>query len=261
MKKITITESDLVRLVKRVLEEQTKPIPINLYQNPNDVEKYCKKIKVPKEFIDDEIPNLYKRLDEKINGEIYDKLNSHPEFESMPGSAKLKKTINKIILTIKPYLQKITSNNLYSTFGYGNYDSSADSKKILDIVYSELYNELEGDFKNRTLAKTFITKKNVKQVKNVFLFILNKFASSLEFAIKLPSIYSTFNVVGKFEKIRPRCKEVIVVVDGNLNKLVPSKQYNPKYPVQVDPSSTVVDIDGLLKPYIPKIMGIIDSYV
>jgi hypothetical protein len=262
MKGVTrINENDLNRLVKKVLEEQNKPIPVDLYKNPDSVEKYCGTLKIPKEYIDSEIPNLIKKLNDSIEKNISIKLEKNPDLDKIPGSNKLKKTIERIIGRIKPYLERISTNGLYTTFGYSNYNPLADSSKILEIIYSELYNELQNDFKIKTLAKVFVNKKNVEDVKKVFLSILNKLSSSIDISVTLPSLYSKFALVTKFSKVRPRCEKVIVVVDRNMNKLIQSKQYHPKHPIYMDETLMGLDIDRLVKPYIPKINQIIDSFV
>jgi hypothetical protein len=257
---IRLNENDLEKLVKKVLEEQSKPIPINLYQDPNAADKYCKQLKVPKQFVDSEIPNLVKKLNNKVDKEIAEKFDRYPEFETIPNSKKYKKLIEITVGKIKPYLESISTNGLYKSFGYGDYNPQSDSNKIMEIIYSALYNELQSDFKVKMLANAFINKKNVGKIKKIFLDVLSELSRAIDIALVAPSNYSQVIVRNNFYKVAPLCKEVIVVVDESLNKLTPSKQYHPKHPVYWKPSGQI-DVDQLVKPYIPKINQIIDSFV
>lgn len=233
-------------------EQQSKPIPINLYKEPNAVGKYCKAQKVPKELVDSKIPDTLANFSEQIEKQVQSVITQYPE------TKPFKKKFDKLLIKIKPLLETIVTNSIYSRFGYSNYNPNNDAKKAIDIIYSELLSEMKS---YSLLAKALINKKNVGYIKKQMIEGINRYSRIVKIAIQLPTLISSVNILSKYSKQLPECKNVIVVVDENMNKLKPNEQYHPKFPIYVSGGYEVVDIDELIKPYLPQLNQIIDSFV
>ena len=246
--KIIISQNqyDLLR------EQQSKPVQVNLYKDPDAVEKYCKPIKVDKEIIDSKIPILLGNLTKEINELVGDVIKKFPE------TKPFQKKFDKILVKIKPILESIVTKSMYSKFGYLDYTPNLDVKKVIDIIYSEILSELKN---YKLVADVMITKKNVEDVRKQMLLGIERYSSIVKAAVMYPLYQSMVNVSVNFKKNAPKCKDVIVVVDGDLNKLKPNEQYHPKYPIYVNPEFQSVDFESLISPYIPKLNQIINSFV
>jgi hypothetical protein len=248
--KYIITESQY-----NLILEQQKPIPVKMRSNGDEIiEKYCKKHQVPKELIESKLPSAMEELDEGLNKKINSIFTTYPDAKTY--SKVIIRTKNKI----QPILQNIVKNTVYSDLGYGQYDAQVDAKKVIEIIYSELYNEVNGSFVNKNLLKVAITKKNVDRVKKIFNTIVNRLASSIELSINLPRMITLFNITKDFKKNLPDCKEVIVIEDDAYNQLKPSEQYHPKELIFMK-KRKMVNVDSILEPYLVKIDGMIDSFV
>jgi hypothetical protein len=247
--KYIITESQY-----NLILEQQKPIPVKMRSNGDEIiEKYCKKHQVPKELIESKLPEAMEELNEGLNKKINSIFTTYPD----------SKTYSKVIIRtknkIQPILQNIVKNTVYSDFGYGQYDAQVDAKNVIEIIYSELNNEINGSFVNRNLLKAAITKKNVDRIKQIFNSIVNKLASSIELSTHLPRVTISANIKTDFFKKLPYCKEVIVIEDEAYNQLKPSEQYHPKELI-LWRSRKFLNVDNILKPYQDKIDSMIDSF-
>lgn len=252
MMKYIITESKLKEIILTIVEQQSKPIPIDLYKEPNAVEKYCKAVKVPKEIIDSKIPETISNFSKRIEKLTQNIISQYPE------TKPFKKKFDKILVKIRPLLDSIVVNSIYNKFGYGSYNPNDDAKKAVDIIYGEILSELQN---YKLVADVLINKKNVKSIKQQMMNGINRYGNVVDIAVKLPSIISSLNIISKYSNQIPECKGVIVVVDESMNKLKPNEQYHPKVPIYTTKENKTVDIDNLISPYIPKLNQIIDSFV
>jgi hypothetical protein len=252
--KVLITESQLKGIIK---EQQKKPIPIDLSKRDSNhvIGKYCKKVIVPRQIIDAEIPALKTSLNETMNGKIdsFFKIN------------KIDSTYSGIIKDIfrktQPYMEKISIQLLYRNFGYGNYQPNEDIKKIFEVTYTIL-NEKFNNFLYKKVAGAFVDEKNVGFIKQNMRQVLQQLKETINTCVNLPKNVVSNSILKKSKQLLGKCNNVVVVVDSEYNKLPPAKQYHPENPIyNSEPLDVNSIVDSYMKPYVPLLDKMIDSLV
>ena len=180
MKKvIRLTESDLTRIVKRVINEQNTK---------------CPNKKVTKQIVDSKLPMLQKKINGFLSKDI-DKLikNFDEKYQSL---------IKSNVLKHKNLITKINQNQLYSKFGIiQKYNPTSDATIILNDLYKLLLEKVEGNFFNKQLVKLYVNKDNVKEVKQEISDVIDGMFSAVYRSIFFPS-----RIVGRgIESIYPDC--------------------------------------------------------
>jgi hypothetical protein len=252
--KVLITESQLKGIIK---EQQKKPIPIDLSKRDSNqvIGKYCKKVIVPRQIIDAEIPALKTSLNKTMNGRInlFFKIN------------KIDSTYSGIIKDIfkktQPYMEKISIQLLYRNYGYGKYQPDEDIKKIFEIAYTSL-NEKFNNFLYKKVAGAFVDEKNVGFIKENMRRVLQQLKEDIIICVNLPKNVVSNSISYKSKQLVGKCENVVVVVDSSYNKLPPAKQYHPENPIyNSEPLNVSSIVDLHMKPYIPVFDKMIDSLV
>lgn len=178
-KTIRLTESDLVRLVTKVIDEQNTK---------------CPNKKVTKQIVDSKLPVLQKKIDGFLNSDI-DKLikNLDEKYQSL---------IKSSVLKHKNLITKINQNQLYSKFGIiPKYNPTSDVTIILNDLFKLLIEKVEGNFFNKQLVKAYVNKDNIKEIKQETSDVLNSIFSVVHRGVNFPK-----KMVGReIESIYPDC--------------------------------------------------------
>lgn len=268
--KIIITEEQLNIL----LNEQTNTGVVKLGCNDLDkIEEYCGSLKMTKEHGDIIIKNnrekAKKDLIEKLDGFIDSAKKETGEYKKITDkfTQSVERVKNKIVSQMDAYYPYA----VYSSVGVQN---PLDVNKIMDRLVGILYesfNEVWNDSGViRTLASTFVTKKNIKNIKfeakkNWDKWI-NKFATLMQnyFIMNLTSPGK--RLAYDLSKIGPTCKKVIVIQDTNCKNLLRNEWYNPKmkydwkFPLTTSPMEDTVQ-KNISNNYWSKIDGLLNSLV
>lgn len=178
-KTIRLTESDLVRLVTKVIDEQNTK---------------CPNKKATKQVIDSKLPIVQKRLDSFLNSDINKLIkNLDEEYQSLIKS-EISKHKNKLL--------KINQNQLYSKFGIiPQYNPTSDATIIMNDLFKILMNKIDGNFFKRQLVKAYVNKDNVKEIKEEASDFLNSAFSVVYRAIHFPQLIGS----NKIKELYPVC--------------------------------------------------------
>ena len=242
--KYIINEAQL----KKLISEVTK---IDLTKD--DIKKYCKTSKVPKELIDKSIINYQADVKKYLESTKNNYLSEYPVVTTFINVKSLFNLITTNIITIG-------TNIIYSNFGYITYDSKKDKENLILSIYNELNESLIGNFVKKRLLKTFVTKNNVESVKNSTGEILTILNNSFPMALN-SYVYTYINKIKyEYSKIAPICKDAIVIKDfrDEYNFLPIQKQYNPKLP-PYEVETPYTDVGNIINTYIEKINATLDS--
>ena len=258
------------RQSKLLVEES--PIKIGCHDY-DLIPKYCGTLKLTKQHGD----MIISKNRQSAKNNIINKLNTFIE-EAKKETKEYKEITNKFTEAIEAckndiitYLDNVYSNAVYTTVGVQPYFDTNKLMLALVKILSDSFNKVWNEsFFIRNAAMLFVTKKNIKMVKesskNVWYEWIQKFASLIDYYF-LDNIYLPIrDLVTNLNKSKslPVCKKVIVTADIYCNKLPSDKWYNPKIKYDdefdINPSSDE-SIKNVSNVYWPKISAILDSLV
>ena len=150
MKKIIrLTEDDLTRIVKRVIEEQPTPCPPR---------------QVTKPIVDSILPVFKNELTTYINDmvEILTKKYSDEDSLSKEMSELAISTINENFNLI----YRIGVKNNYARYKIGGaYDKTSDIQSLVNNVINKVISSIDSNFVKKQMVNYYITKENIDEVK------------------------------------------------------------------------------------------------
>ena len=271
MKKvIRLTESDLVRIVNRIVNEQKSNLPIKITCRDYDkIKTYCESLKPSP----NEVKSLIEKNRDRANKLLLEKINNFSKEIINMGGEDGKKIAEKFSSAIETskinmfnYLSKYYPQCIYASAGLNRpIDLSQIVLGISDILYKEFIKTWNESAIEKNLVKFLITKKNINQIqsndKNIWQECVSKIESFCEFYF----LDSGYDIVNNFytNKIgSTKCNEIIVIEDKGCNKLPKEKQYVPQktyklgYPVSSGDGTKLASIT-----YLPKLKEFLNNMV
>lgn len=268
--KIIITEEQL----RTLLTEQTNTSIVKLGCNALDkVGEYCGSLKMTKEHGD----IIIKNNREKAKKDLIERLDLFIA-SAKKESGEYKKITDKFTQAVEKVKSKIISQMdayypyaVYSSVGVQNpLDTNKIMDRLLGILY-ESFNEVWNESgMMRTLASTFVTKKNIKNVKleakNIWDKWINKFGNLMQIYFVMNLTLPGRKLTHELSKNATTCKKVIITQTDTCKDLPRNEWYNPKmtysweFPLTKSPSDSSV-INSVSSNYWTKIEGLLNSLV
>lgn len=271
MKKIIrLTETDLTRIVKRVIKEQSSPVRIGC-RDYDKIGQLCSTLVFPKDEADKLIskfkPNADKEASERINA-LVQSLTSMGGEEGKRIAQKFSEAISSTKGQIQKILTKYYSQAMYASCGLGpKLNEDAIMLKICGVIYSQFITSWNDSFFMRNVASLAINKNNIKEVQSEGKDILSSVIDDIESCVYWYFQFSTFDHiidrVRELEKTSPKCTKVIVIQDRGCNDLPKEKWYNPtqKYK-NIDSPLIYTNAKQLaMNTYSPKLVEFLNNLV
>jgi len=267
-KTIRLTESDLIRLVKRVINEGGEQKVLGCHEM-DKLESYCKLSLTSKDadnIVLQNTPKAIVGLQQKLDEFI-------AELIAMGGEdAKIvSKKFSKSITNLKPSItNSITKYYKQSVYASCNLSTPINLTLILTPIIKMIYDEFvklwESSFIERNAAKLFVGKDNIKSIKknarDIWKEIVLQFAWFLEFFYIDWGYYKVKELVEiKNNTATEKCTAVIFTQDEYCKKLPkpisPNKKFFATHPI----GGSDKEFDKMVGTYLPYIYKLLDGLV
>lgn len=257
----------------KLLNEQSSPIKIGC-NDYDSIPKYCGQLKMTKEH-GDMIISQYRQL---AKTDLINHLNNFIASAKEKAGGEYKTITNKFVESgeiakneIIKYLDDKYPSAVYAAIGIQNrLDTNIIMTDLVKILYDSFYDVWNKSYIMRNAAGFFVTKKNIKNIKDESKDMWDRWLDNF---ISIIDFYFVFNVdlrlrdfAYNLNQKAPLCKQVIITADTGCNKLPSNKWYNPKmqykwgYSLTSEPFSneTVNNINNI---YWTKISSLLDDLV
>ena len=269
MKKIVrLTESDLIKLVKRVINEGGEQKVLGCHEM-DKLEQYCKLPLTSKDADNIVLQNKDKAvvaLQQKLD-ELITKLIEMGGKEAKIVSNKFSKSITEL----KPSIVKsITDYYKQSVYASCKLSAKINTILILTPIIKMIYDKFvilwESAWVERKVASAFVDEENIdsikKTAKGIWEEIVLEFYNFLEFFYIDWGYYKVLELVGiKNNTVTEKCASVIFTQDKHCKKLPkpisPNKKFFATHPI----GGSDKEFDKMVGTYLPYIYKLLDGLV
>lgn len=257
----------------KLLNEESLPIKIDCHDY-DSIPKYCEQLKMTKQH-GDIIISQYRQLAKTY---LINNLNDYIASVKEKAGGEYKTITNKFVESgelakneIIKYLDSKYPIAVYASVGIQNrLDTNIIMTDLVKILYDSFYDVWNKSYFMRKSAEVFVTKKNIKKIKDeskdMWDLWLDEFIGIIDFYFG-DSLYDYLSdFVENLEKNSIACKKVIITADKNCNKLPQNKWYYPKmrykwfYSLTSAPFSNE-NVNNINNIYWTKISSLLDELV
>lgn len=273
MKKIIkLTESDLIEIVRQVINESS-PILLGCHDY-GKIKPYCHTLRLTKGELDTIISQNQPKTKNYLNNEIDVFIKDLIEMGGDKAKIMAKKfssTIQKLKPSIIDEITKYYSQAVYASGDLQKPTINVGSilTTIVEMIYNEFIKIWNNSWLERQGAKLYVDEDNIDYVKNetrdIWNNITNKFGWLIDGFFSEMAYDPVYDLVGKKNKTTTeKCTSVILTHNEYCDKLKkpvnPYKQYDTGYPVlnakETGKVTTLMD-----RKYLPLIFKLLDELV
>jgi hypothetical protein len=181
-KTIRLNETELTKLIKKIVKEQTIQSCPEVKVTKPIVDKHIPLLKSDVKFYIDDLDRELRDVDDKYINIIKDEVNKQSAL-----------------------IEKINLNTMYALYGIiPTYDRKNDVMMLLNSLYNVLINKIEGNFLYKNILRATIDKSNINSTKNELKSVLDGIYRVVNKATYQPGKSVRFKIRDSFPN---KCKQ------------------------------------------------------